>query len=68
MPSRKEQVNFRISDQGKTILYGLQDHYGLSQSGVFELLLREKARQVKTEEGVDLMKTRLGGRQAAGGR
>jgi antitoxin component of RelBE/YafQ-DinJ toxin-antitoxin module len=41
-----DTVNFRISDDGKRILGALQEHFGLSQSSVFELLLREKARDL----------------------
>lgn len=41
---RLDQVNFRISEQGKAILYALQDYHGLSQAGIFEMLLRQAAR------------------------
>lgn len=46
VPLKKEHVNFRISEDGKAVLYYLQDYFGLSQSGVIELLLREKAREI----------------------
>jgi hypothetical protein len=42
--SVRDQVNVRLSDEAIAILYALQDHYGISQSAVFEILLREKAR------------------------
>lgn len=44
--NRKDQLNVRISDEGFNILYALQDYFGLSQSGVIELILREKAREI----------------------
>lgn len=45
MPQRKTtNINVRITETGKQILYALQDHYGLTQSGVFELILRDCAR------------------------
>jgi hypothetical protein len=46
MPPKREHVNFRISEEGKAILYYLQDYFGLTQGGVLELLLREKAREI----------------------
>jgi hypothetical protein len=52
MPKREYQVNFRVSAEGKAILYALQDHYGLSQAGVFEMLLRQVAR----DQGIDTKK------------
>jgi hypothetical protein len=42
-------VNFRISEDGARILSALQEHFGLSQSSVFELLLREKARDLQID-------------------
>lgn len=50
MPVRSEQLNARISERGKAILYALQDHFGLSQAGVIEMLLRDAAR----EKGIDM--------------
>ena len=44
MPPKSDQVGFRISKDGLAILFQLQEHYGLSQSGIFEMLLRERAR------------------------
>lgn len=44
--TRPDQVNVRISDQGKWCLLQLQEFYGLSQAGVMEMILREKARAV----------------------
>lgn len=41
--SVKDQVNVRLSERAISILYALQDHYGLSQAAIFELLLRDKA-------------------------
>jgi antitoxin component of RelBE/YafQ-DinJ toxin-antitoxin module len=46
MPKRPDQVNVRISDLGKNIMSALQDHYGISQAAVVEMLLRDKAREV----------------------
>jgi antitoxin component of RelBE/YafQ-DinJ toxin-antitoxin module len=45
-PKRSEVVNFRITEEGKDLLYQLQDYYGVSQSSVFEMLLRERARDL----------------------
>lgn len=50
MPRKTSQLNFRITEEGKNILYALQDHFGLTQSGVMEMILRRVAR----EEGIDL--------------
>lgn len=50
MPRKTDQLNFRITDEGKRILYALQDHFGLTQSGVMEMILRRVAR----EEGIDV--------------
>lgn len=44
MPKRPNTIAFRISDRGRSLLYAMQDHWGLSQAGVFELLLRNAAR------------------------
>lgn len=46
MPSRKPQVNVRLSPLGKDVLHFLQAHYGVSQAAVFEMLLRDKARSL----------------------
>ena len=43
---RPAQLNLRVSDNARALLEVLQDHYGLSQAGVFELLLREAGRAV----------------------
>ena len=43
--SAKDQINVRLSDTAIGILYALQDYYGISQAAVFELLLRDKARE-----------------------
>lgn len=45
MAAKEFQVNFRVSTQGKNILYSLQDYLGLSQAGVLEFILREEARR-----------------------
>jgi hypothetical protein len=42
--SSRDQVNVRLSDDAVAILYALQDHYGVSQAAVFEMLLRDRAR------------------------
>lgn len=42
MPKRLDQVNVRISEEGKATLYALQEYYGLSQAGLLEMILREK--------------------------
>ena len=46
--SPKDQINVRLSDHGIAILYALQDHWGLSQAAVFEMVLRNTAR----DEGI----------------
>lgn len=50
MPPKTGQLNFRVSAEGKAILYALQDHFGLTQAGVMEMILRRVAR----EEGIDM--------------
>jgi hypothetical protein len=42
--SLRDQVNVRLSDEAITTLYALQDHLGISQSAIFEMLIREKGR------------------------
>lgn len=46
VPAKREHVNYRITDEGKAILYALQDWWGVSQSGAMEMLLRETSRQL----------------------
>ena len=43
---RPDQVNVRISDLGKSLLYALQDYHGVSQAAVIEMLLRKAARDI----------------------
>lgn len=45
-PKRSETVTFRISEEGKDLLYQLQEYYGVSQSSVFEMMLRDRARDL----------------------
>jgi hypothetical protein len=47
--SGRRQTNIRLSDKGRALLEELQVHFGLSQTGVIEFLLREKARAVAAE-------------------
>lgn len=42
--SGRDQINVRLSDDAVAILYALQDHFGISQAALFEMMLREKAR------------------------
>lgn len=49
MPKRPETVSFRISEEGKDLLYQMTDYYGVSQSSVFEMLLRDRARELGLE-------------------
>jgi hypothetical protein len=46
MPSEKPQLNARVSKEAISIMQYLQQYYGLSQAGVLELLLREKAKEL----------------------
>ena len=43
--SKRDQINVRLSDEAIGILYALQEWYGCSQAAVFEMLLRDRARQ-----------------------
>ena len=44
--TRDSQFNFRLSDEGRSLLVALQEHYGgLSQADLVELLLRQTARR-----------------------
>lgn len=45
MIAKTDTLSIRISEEGKRILGLLQEHYGLSQSSVIEMLVREHARQ-----------------------
>lgn len=42
---RSTAINVRISEVGIGLLHALQDHYGLSQASIVEMLLREDARR-----------------------
>lgn len=53
MPSKKDQFNARISDRGKEMVYYLQERYGLSQSGLLEMLLRDKIKELEQTENLD---------------
>lgn len=44
--SKPETLSMRLSEDGKLLLTALQQYYGLSQSSVVELILREQARAV----------------------
>lgn len=51
MPGREGKnsnicINIRVSDTGKHLMARLQDHYGLSQSSIIEMMLREEARRL----------------------
>lgn len=41
----KHQLNVRVSEEAHAIVRELQLHYGLTQAGVLELVLRETARE-----------------------
>lgn len=43
----KAQLNTRVSEEAHALIRLFQDRFGLSQSGVIEMLLREKARADK---------------------
>ena len=49
MPSRRDQINVRASDEAVAILYALQDHWGISQAAIIEMLLRKASREEKLE-------------------
>lgn len=49
MPER-DQFGFRISPTGRRVLELLASYYGLTKTGVIEMLLRRAAR----DEGIDL--------------
>lgn len=42
---KEGNLNVRISDTGRYLLDELQEHLGLSQSGIIEMLLRDEARR-----------------------
>lgn len=42
---KRNQVNVRLSDTGRSLLEALQEYHGLSQSGVLEMLLRRHAQE-----------------------
>lgn len=42
---RSGHLNIRFSDTGRYIMDLLQEYYGLSQSSIIEMLLREEARR-----------------------
>lgn len=42
---RSGNMNVRISDTGRYLMDALQEHYGLSQSSIIEMLLRDDARR-----------------------
>jgi len=44
--SRSSNINIRVTDTGKHLMACLQEHYGLSQSSIMEMLLREEARRL----------------------
>ena len=41
----KIKVSFTVTSEGKQLLEKLAAQYGMSQSAMFELIIREKARQ-----------------------
>ncbi len=43
---KNSSINIRVSDTGKYLMGRLQEHYGLSQSSVMEMMLREEARRL----------------------
>jgi hypothetical protein len=62
MPKRaakvvRDQVNIRMSPMGQQILMRLEEHYGTSRTGLFELLLREEARRLGILVGPPPLKT-----------
>lgn len=56
VPRKPEHLSLRMSEEGKTLLHAFQDFYGLSQSGVFEFILREWQRHILNTQGVDVVK------------
>jgi antitoxin component of RelBE/YafQ-DinJ toxin-antitoxin module len=50
MPSTRDQINVRASDEAVSILYALQDRWGISQAAIIEMLLRKAAR----DEGLEV--------------
>lgn len=45
----KRSTSFNLSEEGKRLLRVLSKYFGVSQAGVIEMLVREKAR----EEGLN---------------
>jgi hypothetical protein len=43
---RKDQINIRASAEAISIMNALQEYWGISQAGIVEMLLREKAREL----------------------
>jgi hypothetical protein len=42
---RSLQIGIRLTDTGRYLMEQLQEHFGLSQASVFEMLLRDEARR-----------------------
>ena len=53
MSSAKKPFNVLLAPRGFEIVYFLQERYGVSQSGLVEMLLRDRLQQLVIEENVD---------------
>lgn len=45
----KKRTSYTLSEQGKQLLAKLAEKYGISQTAMLEVLIREKAKQEKVE-------------------
>jgi predicted DNA-binding protein len=46
---KKEATSVRLTPEAKTLLQRLSDSLGLSQAGVLEILIRDKAKRERVE-------------------
>jgi hypothetical protein len=46
MPSKKPYFNTRLTPEGISLVELLLQHYGISQSAVIEILVRDRAREL----------------------
>jgi len=45
MPRTKKQIGLRVKDESIALMEALQRYHGLSQAGLFEMLMREAGRR-----------------------
>lgn len=43
MADRKQKTSFALSEKARQLLAGLAEHYGISQTAVLEVVIRERA-------------------------